>query len=338
MPRQDYADWANRAAKEWRGRPAHDFDIVLDDAVRLAPYAVPDRSAEATGSVLAMNGDAGWRQVSDLRGLGAEVSLEAVLAELEGGAQGILLDADQLAHLAGAGSRVRFDFVQLVVAGRSASLFPDLANLIPPEQRPEAEVSLMAGAGHPPTLEWPALHGGVTVPELAGLSATLAESYKMMSQRLSDDKASQLPQSSETFSLWYPVPPAYLDAVILTTALRKLWRKLSEASNYAAQLDLRLCALIAPTSVVASAEAYLIDATVRAVAAVSAGVSVLSVTPYSTSREHRRQARNLQHVLALEAGLGRHIDAVTGASLIEAGVEALLSTNFAVLNHPQATL
>ena len=112
------------------------------------------------------------------------------------------------------------------------------------------------------------------------------------------------------------IPSDYLQAVALLGAIDLLWANTHAAAFARAEPvpPLYLHAAVRPTRVTPTPEAYLVDATVRAVAAVSAGVDALSVAPFSEAPEHRRQARNLSHLLQLEAGMGGGEDALAGAA------------------------
>ncbi len=321
-----------RAQKEWRGRPASDFDVVLGDGLALAPFFAQSADADAAGAAVAQMTprEANWTQVSNLAPLGQDLALAAVMAELEGGAQGLAIDATQLPLLVGAGAQVKFDFVQLIVYGELS--LETLAQVIPTDQRPRARVLALspskiasgsndfrAGAVE----AWPLLSHGRRVSVSDSLRATVYTALGAMQTALGKQIAGTRPGGAGRFAISVAAPVQYLQTVILIATLRLLWTRVCTAGEVD-PLPLEVYVEIGPRpDVVQTPEAYLIDASTRAVAAVSAGVAGLIVKPYSVAPDHLRQARNLQHVLSLEAGLGRHGDAVTGAQFIEEGARLL---------------
>lgn len=309
-PRQSLTQWTARAEKEWRGRLADEFAIELDGRTAVPPYfptggerhAVP-RPARPT-----------WVQLSDLRGADTG-SLRATAAEeLAGGAQGFCLDSTQLVGLASANPAVRYDYLTLCVLGSAPVIERELAQVVPSGQRTGLRLvtdPIVVGASHE-------------------VSAILREGLSEFETGFSGSRSAQ--------SIMLDIPSDYLQAITLCGAADLLWANVA-ATGYNADVSsvdvrdaseaippLRIVAAIRPTDATSSPEGYLVDASVRAVAAVSAGIDALLVTPYSERAEHRRQARNLSHLLQLEAGLHDFGEALQGAAWFEEATVALASS------------
>ncbi len=332
MPQQDQTTWAHQAAREWRGREPSDFDVVIGEGIRVPPYVATGGPGFAS-TVAGSDQGSTWTQLSDLRSLGRSLTVAELMNELEGGAQGIVVDAAQLRPLAGAGSRVRFDFLELVVTDPGPETWRDLEQILPSEQRAQAKISLWVreGGAVPSVFRdanhvrdaWPRLGVGVCITPRASSRTSAAAALSVM-RELHGLSVSSGSARGIDLSLCVSVPSDYLRALAWVEAVDLLWRDVAgSARDNDTALPLRVYAGIECTAETPTPEAYLIDATTRAVAAVSAGVAGLVVTPYSAHVDHRRQVRNLQHVLALEANLGGHGDAIAGARLIEAAAYAL---------------
>jgi len=85
---------------------------------------------------------------------------------------------------------------------------------------------------------------------------------------------------------------------------------------------------IVPEQDVESHEIYLIDATAKAVAGISGGLSALTIEAYPDADilVASRRARNIQNVLAIEGLLGIPLNALHGAAFFESTAKDLISS------------
>ena len=308
LPRQTQEQWAARAEREWRGRSgaafAKTFGRDADGAeVTVGPFA----ATSADRSPVSRPARPTWTPLSDLRPLGDALTVRDALAELAGGAQGFCLDAAQLPPLAGSGEVIRYDYLTLDVHGGDDATAARLAAVIPEGQRAGASVTAV-DMGHFSLDGVAAVGHGASLPVGDTPLGTAAAALSTFERGAVD-------------AIAVPIPSDYLDAVTLLGTADLLWANVCAARG--ADLSaLGLHAHVRP-SPGGTPEAYLIDASVRALAAVSAGVDALTVTPYSASLEHRRQARNVQQLMLLEAGLAERPDVLTGAAWFEEAVVTL---------------
>ena len=298
-PRQTAEQWAARAAKEWRGRAPEDFAVALGAGASVPPFVSTDDRRVA----LPRPQRGQWKLLSDLRALGPAITAADALTELEGGAQGLALTAEQLPRLRAGGEDIRYDFLTLLLSGEVRDGETRLRETVPAEQFRKLAWEKTVVAPAPDT---------DTVEQVAALA-------KLLDARIANAPADWRP------AVEVHLPSDYLQAVALLAAVDLIWDNLHAAQfgGITAVPTLYLHAAVRPTAVTDTPEAYLVDATVRAVAAASAGVDALSVAPFSASPDHRRQARNLLHLLQLEAGLAGGTDALAGAAWFEEAALAI---------------
>ena len=293
-PRQTREQWAARAAEEWRGRDAEHFRVHLGGGAEVPPFSSTARRAQP----LSRPRRGPWVLLSDLRGLGGDFTRADALTELEGGAQGYFLDDAQLGSLRGAGADVRFDFLTVATAGGGEATEALLREVVPAEQ-------------------WGGMRWLPVAASTADAQADTVAQAAALTERLARPAAGFAPGASPVVEV--AIPSDYLAAVALLGALDVLWANVAAEAfpEVTVVPPLTTVAAVGPTAATSTPEAYFVDASVRAVAAASAGVDAICVAPYSTAPEHRRRARNLLHLLQLEAGLAGGTDALAGAAWFE---------------------
>ena len=299
LPTQDQQGWEHLAQAEWRGATVDDYAIASPDGRSVPPLLSTDQTEDY--QPVGFRQRAGWAGVSDLRGV--ELSLAIVTRELEGGAQGFALLQKQLGQLENSGTSVRYDYLTIVVFEADAGLETALAKVVPEAQRSAAQIFVN-------------IDSGIRSSEGGAISESLSRKFPLA--RLFSEERSSPGGHARAVT----IPSDYVAAV---TAVASLHRGATAGStddtnqwvNSRSQPS-AVIGVIARNGVTDRPETYLIDATVRAVAAVSAGVDVLIISPWDDTDEYRRQVRNIHHVLALEANLGGHSDALRGARLFEA--------------------
>ena len=343
--------WERLASEEWRGKTPADFAIDLANPdmasgarPSIAPfYALPQVSSvqdvATTNNADSSRPPRRWTLLSDLRIAESESpsdpqqsTFEQILVELEGGAEGFSIEAGRLNELVGSKDAIRFDFIQVHLengaTGKSDTpVLETLSSIVPVEQSAEFALRLPFPSGDQeeavrllsrfPRLAWTVdLRGESALDVVADLrrhlSIYLSESWRHARHLL-------LPR----LTIWYPGPANYVAGVALPEALRRVFRK--EIEEQAPEFAASAPELVVVTQAVGAStrESYLIDATVRITAAVAGGVGAGLVSPFGPSDRFRREARNLQQVLALESGLATVRDATRGAALFEAATVTL---------------
>ena len=326
LPRQTHEEWAARAEKEWRGRPSAAFakTLGLDGGgaeVAVGPFAATSEARHA----ISRPARATWVPLSDLRVLGDALTPEDALSELEGGAQGLCLDAGQLPRLAGSGEVIRYDYLTLEIHGVDLRTRATLLDVVPEGQRAGVRLCLRErvgdeGSWRSEALAFPKARR-VYQPPPAGNAVDYCSGV-LRELEAPRGKPALRGHGNLTGGLALPLPSDYLDALTVLGAVDLLWANVCALHEVATD-PLYLSAHVAPSDATETPEAYLIDASVRALAAVSAGVDALVITPSSSSVEHRRQARNLQQLMLLEAGLAQRPDVLTGAAWFEEAIIAV---------------
>ena len=123
-------------------------------------------------------------------------------------------------------------------------------------------------------------------------------------------------------------PPDYLETLVELRAVGLAFARLcanADADAVDGAPALRTWARIAPAGPEQTPEQYLVDATVRAAAALTAGATAISVAahPGGDPARERRRARNVANVLQLETDLASAGDPLAGAAWVEAAAAAV---------------
>ena len=339
---QSQAAWQQAAQREWRGRPAADFALSVDgdlqaDEAPVVPFAAthpsggppPPAPSAATERI-------GWVPVSDLRARGPG-DLDP-LAELTGGAQGLIVGSEQLAELRAEALEVRFDFLHLLVFGNGEGMLDALTDLIPVQQAGEVELRLplLAAQGTElvrlasrfPRVRW-MIDLGADSP-----TAQLANLRRHLTTLSGEEQSDATDWRAVPLTVCYTPPADYIYGVCLPGAMRDVWLAWCDdggGAGHPPQLasGLEILATVTPARAAIdrklTAEGYSIDATVRVTAAASGGADFISVASYGSERRYRREARNLQQVLLLESGLPLARDVTRGAALLQRLRERLVA-------------
>ncbi len=345
---QSQEQWLQLARKEWRGRNPEDFAIHFADAEEasaktqsLSPYYATqlqtrDIEHDHVDGESDSSQPVGWNCLSDLSQTAQDQAdstqlLDLILQELEGGAQGFVLEAERLLSLADVDHAIRFDFLQVHLVGDTSAILDGLSSLIPIDQSADVQlyVPVAAGRGEEavrllarfPSLRW--------VLELNGHSAVelVADLRRQLSELLASGQSEKLHLLLPRLAIRYPAPVDYLSGVALPGAMRQICIGLLNVGIASDHSILpTFTASIQPKSFDLP-EQYLIDATVRVTAAVSGGVDATIVGPFGKTARDRRQARNLQQVLSLESGLAQAKQAVSGASFFEQAIDVLVKSS-----------
>ena len=324
MPRYGAPEWRAAALRELRGAALESIAVELDEGLAVSPYAVPTpgRPVEfppGRGLVLADLHEA------------AELAEADLLTELEGGAQGLWLpeDSGTLNPVDG----IRFDYLTTVFPGAATAL-----RCVPEPQRQGAGVWVPSNperAAATLTRLQRDFPGGAVVFELdsrggpihvvrAGMQVLrTALAVAPDPRALADGAILRLPLRRE-----YPLSLVELQAIKLA------WRKVLLEVGVSEPLPPpRLWGTVPASADGQTAEDSLIDASTRAVAAMTAGVEALSVAAYPgiDPVAARRRARNVAVVLQIEAGLAQGADVLAGAAWVErAATEVLERSSEAV--------
>lgn len=332
LPRADGAAWRAAAVRELRGKPLDSIAVALGGGVTVAPYS------SATASEAPHFPQYGCSLVADLRAV-PHLSEADALAELEGGAQGLWLPP--LSGSTPAMPAVRFDYLTTVCGG--SGIAERLRELIPASQRPAARVWALAEAAGASALldalavDFPLAAAVVdlTVPAAEGAPLDLAQAMVTFREALGTQAGAKSRSGDVAFAV--DVPGDYLRALVELRALRYAYAAVCaevDAGGHAAPLRLwaRVSAprvghgTAAEAPAVPSAEDFLIDASVRAVAALTAGAEALTIVPYPGGEPavQRRRARNVGNVLLIESDFAYAADALRGAAWVESAALAML--------------
>lgn len=326
LPRSTHAAWRAAAAHELRGESTDTIALHLDGLDPTEPYATPTADATTVSAFVRY----GFAQLSDLTDA-QQVTAALVLTELEGGASGVTLDLDR-GRIDWVGfEAVRFDIITTHVVGQTDALLAFAKTLHERlELAAREEVELLLEPRDPLALatRWAEVTGLFPRARFAfAADAAALDDWLQTAERTV--AASPDPQRllARTALAWTP-PADYLTTVVTQRAVQLLWANLCARHLYGDAADQPLpaplvLARIAPADDAQTPEAYLIDATIRTTAALSAGAGAVSIAPHPGQGSaaglvtQRRRARNVLNVLAIEARLGQEGDALRGAALLE---------------------
>ena len=323
LPQTGIEEWRKAAAKQLKGEALESINVHIDSAISQEPYAVysPDH-------VKSVGGTYGWTVLSDLTNP-PQLEADLVMEELEGGTQGFVLSDKAFGLTPEQLKEVRFDFLKLVLlASHSADSIDWMSKVIPGDQRSGATVylSTSAIAAHQTLqqLQASGVNGHVIlVAPDCSTEERLFQIIDNLKQALAHcptiDAANKL---ANRLAFFWPIAADYAQNLIELRAIRLL----SANCCHAFGLEQPLPSLTIIGSISGELnQAHLIDASTRAVAAASAGVDALVISPYSggDSSINRRRARNIQHVLAIESGFNHVVDPLKGAAFVEKYSELL---------------
>lgn len=329
LPRTGARQWREAAKHQLRGKRLDEIAVELAPGLSAPPYVVSDRAATSAGRFPGER----FVGISDLRDLPEPMAAD-VLAELEGGAQGLWLAADALR--AEALAEVRFDFVTTVwdSASPPQGVADELASVVPAAQRGGARVwcpvesagagSLLAELreGFP---EASVVVTGSRLSSETGALASLGDYLANLADALG--AAADRPALARALVLRVPVGPSYPRTLVELRALKVLFANLCAHYGLSEPFPaLRIWAEVAPPTGTLTAERYLIDAGARAVAAATCGLAGLTVRPFPAAggdAVHRRRARNIPNVLEVETAMQEASDVLAGAAWVESAAEAL---------------
>lgn len=327
LPRSGPAEWRAAATRQLRGREPSSLDVDLGGGIAVPPYAPVDPSAEAPRLER--------ERVYVLADLHAATRLAPadVLAELEGGAQGLWLPRGGLP--AGGLPEVRFDFLVTALASAGGGAVPPALEVIPPGQRGDAQVWVASAPAEAAAVsralrrEFP--KGAVVIADdLAGADpfARTLHRVRRLGEALAGAAAPAEARELCRGIVLAVTPPAdYLEALVELRAVGLAFGRLCAGAGVAdGGPPLRTWARIAPTGPEQTPEHYLVDATVRATAALTAGATAVSVAAHAGSdpARERRRARNVANVLQLETDLASAGDPLAGAAWVEGAAAEVL--------------
>ncbi len=318
LPKSDLETWRKAATRQLKGRELDSINVDIG-GVFLPPYAQPGGPAPSVG------GSGLWTIVSDVR---ADVA--PIIEELDGGAQGLLVEASQLQALAHQGEGIRYDFIHTFIANMERDELQRLLACIPAEQRADANVVLQTEPAQAYQLWAEAERAGLasahvlcaassSSPGLAEELLTLLRELKTILSNCGDEL--RLAEFASNIYAQVAVAADYPSTLVKLRAVRLLYANLLHGFTCREPLPpLKLLAVIAPQPE-QTAEHYLIDATVRVVAAATAGVDAICVS--ARNPLERSRVRKLQHVLAIEAGFAGAGEVLRGAAFVEQAAHKL---------------
>jgi methylmalonyl-CoA mutase len=346
--------WLAQVQKDLKGRPLADLEQALPDGLRLSPFVRAEDFPQAPASL--RDAPHSW-QIAEEISVGEPVQANrSIMDALEGGAEGLRLTlqnplgaADFEALLQG----VHLDFLGLHFAGPALQANPGMwLGLLEQSARQRGmdtralRGSLVydpvAAAGPKGLVDW---------RYLADLSAFASEKFPdfqlvtlemAASDSPSADLAGLLQQAHHYFQrlgeaglppercaaliqVRVPIGTHYFVEIAKLRALQLLWLHLLKAW----QLPLRppvVEAFFRPAAYTDDLYTNMIRGTTMAMSAVLGGVQRLLVLPYDAGREaaarygaafSRRIARNVQHLLKMEAQLDQVADPAAGSYYIE---------------------
>ena len=339
---QSQVEWQRQASQEWRGRPVEDFLLQFGAApagaastAQVLPFyatTTPGQPApaEAPDDVRAWTIFSHSTAAKAAAALQGETLAAHLLQELDFGAQGLCLTVDQLQSLQGYASAIRFDFLSLYITDQPDRVSAVLQELVPAGQAAGLNLYLpwqiSTTSKYNELIEsFPQVHLVIDLGNV-DLSIGCVEAADIIAQALESNIAQPQPIASPKFVIRYSPPADYLFGVALPGALRDLYHLAHKKINSSAAHSPEIFAHVQSDAATGqTAEAYLIDATVRLTAALSGGIDAAAVAPFGDSVRYRREALNLQHVLALESGLAGMPHPTTGSPFFAAVREALLA-------------
>lgn len=320
LPQTGIEDWRKAATKQLRGEAIESINVLIANELEVEPYA-----SHSSKQITSVGGHYGWTILSDLSALNT-LHVDTVMEQLEGGAQGVFVGDGAFSLSAEELTEIRFDFLKVVVASKQTKEAIDwLSSVIPHAHRAEAEVYVSSKSEHAwqvlSSLMEQQLNGNVLIEALSPSDenrlSQLAEEIKNALVSAATENDVQV--LSQHLAISWPVAADYVQTLVELRAIRLLFANCCLACGVPQPLpSLKIIGKISSEQG-QTHEAYLIDASTRAVAAVSAGVEGLVISPYPDGDPtiNSRRVRNMQHVLAIESGFEHVADPLQGAAFVE---------------------
>jgi len=328
LPTSSLQDWEAAARKQLKGKPLDSIDISMFDAEQRVPYAAGAKVSFEGG------GSQGWIQFSSFID-SPSLSGAGILEALNGGAQGVEVNFRELIEISDQLSQVRFDYISLRINGLSPGQQQALIDLIPEEQRAAARIVIQLGEEGQLT-DYQALvsaFGEVKFLLSPKLVVENLESLSLVFQELKSvltpiEGGPQLEKFAAQVGLEVLLSSDYLKNITYLHAVRILFANAYHSFGLSEPLPRpHIYGRIVEQADQESHEIYLIDATAKAVAAISGGVDALTIKAFSGDDQQvaARRARNIQNVLSIEGLMGVPLNAVVGAAFFETAAKDLVS-------------
>ena len=341
-------DWKDIAVASLKGRTLESLERISEDGITIKPlYTQADRPDDAFISRAA----AGWQIATQIEPAETAAALNAaLLEELEGGAQMIMLAADQdMAMLPDALAGVLRDAVRISVTGGDwqgamaavcsawAGADQNNASHVLPGQA-VADAAAIADWIRAEGASWPKIRpvtiNGLNAHEeghtdTAELAIMLAEAAHLL--RVFDAAGITPEESFSRMHCCFAVGADLYGGIAKTRAAAQVFARLAEACGVAPGpiLDDLHGVTSARQMTRLDADTNMLRGGTALLAMVLGGVGVATSLPHDwltgSRMESRRLARNSHHIMAAEARLDQVIDPAAGSFYIDQLTHALAS-------------
>ena len=307
FPANSHAAWLEKVAKDLKGRPVEELSRVVDENLRLSPFASHESVADARTDELSPRVSPGWVEVMDVRAasektiaFGSERRVGSIYCES--------LDQD-ITRLEGFGFHTLYatiDDWEIAPLGAVPAAFLFQRN-IPEDNRTPSNFLKKLNTGTHGLGLMQALDPGKPFTQLASL---VTQAQALM--KLHEDPV----VVAGHLHLGIQVSPFFLTTVAWLRALRILMRRLFDQVG-ASEIPVHLTGFSQVTDKGMDRNASLIPHTVQSFAAVAGGVDALCIVPTDESDDAARLSLNVHAVLKEECYLNRVQDLMGGSYYIE---------------------
>lgn len=312
-PQSSQEDWSKAAEKMLKGASLESINFQLKDGQEIPPYAISQSRHNQSF------GNCNWIAIANVSG-----NPKVALSELEGGSQGVYLQTSDFNQPDF--SKINFGFISCIVKGDLKASLGKIIDVIPSAQRQETDLVFEVDSN---TSVQDCLSICNQIPkakflfistDAKDLALDFLNQIHKWFKGIEDKTHLELLAGRVVFEL--PVVQNYFNAIIEIVTLRKLYANLCVVHGLIEPAPhLRVLASISPEQE-QTQEKYLIDATAKGVAAVSANIDYLMINPFEEDLKgiQRRRVRNIQHLFSIESHLAKANEPTSGAAFFQDAV------------------